>query len=193
MPGKKKVGGVKRVAPKGGKKKVGGVKPPDPSRVVTAECGCKMRYPSHVGRLPTGTPELLAPCSSHREPPEPRHPALQVGKTLGSTKPPVVSGTSIGHRACDLCEGEIVQGHWIHDKGCRGTVMLWHFLGAKKADWRCPYRCEPHHMPSGYTHHWRCQFWTETDETPFDSRYLARRELQEDPSTESVSTESQGE
>lgn len=95
-------------------------------------------------------------------------PKARVKKPGGKVLVDITAAASVGHRWCALeCQGQHVQGMWIHDAGCPEIRMIWKKHGATKSDWACAFGCPGQEMPSGFTHHWDCQFWVAQELAPF--------------------------
>lgn len=58
---------------------------------------------------------------------------------------------------------------WIHSKWCPWAAVIWKAHGKTVKHWHCPFDCDPHEIPSGWTHPYQCPFWDLTGRTPFDT------------------------
>jgi hypothetical protein len=112
-------------------------------------------------------------------------------KKVGGVAFQVTEAASSKHRYCAVgCEGEWREGMWCHDNGCSELRMIWEAHGQTLADWTCFHGCPGQELPSGWTHHPECLFWSLRPElTPFHTageerkeslRHRAAEELTED-------------
>lgn len=60
---------------------------------------------------------------------------------------------------------------WCHDNTCAEVRMIWKAHGQRREDWTCFYGCPGEELPSGWTHHRDCVFWSQHPElTPFHTQ-----------------------
>lgn len=143
------------------KKKVGGVKV-SRAAMVPGSTGDRERISLGGGRanpVPSGCPEK---------------------KKVGGVTAQARTGSTSAHpQSCPQnCQGEIIEGTWVHSRTCPWSSVLWKSHGATAADWRCPFHCPPVEMGLCWTHQQDCKFWDRMGRTPFDHRPQDMKSMQ---------------
>ena len=155
---------------------VGGVKREPEDIPAPASPRPKVTRKAGVGRV-KATPKEVRAAAELQAPLGKRKVTRKAG-VGGVNKANVPAPVSSLHRWCIAgCQGRHVEHMWIHDTGCPEIRMLWKAHGYTAADWTCPHGCPGTEMPSGYTHHWQCEFWEANDLTPFSSDQEERKEI----------------